>query len=87
MGDVIAFHPPKLAEGMTYLYEVTDVKGEAIWAGNSAMEAVSWLRNATGSSRMLVSVWDTTIDDAWMIGQPIDITPVLKALLNEYWGE
>jgi len=81
VGGVVSFHPlkPKLIN----FYEVIDAQGIAIWGGASPSEAVTWLRNSPVNSRLLVSGWDSDLEDAHIVGQPLDITKIVYSTLAE----
>ena len=65
-------------------YEVLNRKGEALWGGASAKEAVEWFRIGLDNS-IYVSVWDEeNEDDFRLITDKIDVTNlVLATLLND----
>ena len=77
MGEVINFHPPKSA--LILLYEVVDEGGNAEWGGNSEREALAWIATSPTAKRILVSGWESDDDDAHLVGQPLDITEIVKA--------
>ena len=76
MGDLIAFHPPK--SDLVLLYEVVDDWGNAEWGGNSEREALAWIANSPTAKRILVSGWTADDDDAYLVGQPLDITTMIR---------
>jgi len=76
MSNVIAFHPPKSA--LILLYEVVDAGGNAEWGGNSEREALAWIANSPTATRILVSGWESDEEDAHLVGQPIDITTIVR---------
>lgn len=76
---VIAFHPR--VSPLVNLYEVVDEKGQAIWGGNSANEAIEYLRRSPINCRVLVSGWESDEEDAHLVGQSLDITKVIYAAL------
>ncbi len=76
MSEIIAFHPR--VSTLINLYEVVDEKGEAIWGGNSANEAIEYLRRSPINCRLLVSGWDSDEEDAHLVGQTIDITEIIQ---------
>jgi hypothetical protein len=76
MSNVIAFHPPK--SDLVLLYEVVDASGNAEWGGNSEREALAWIANSPTAKRILVSGWTTDDDDAYLVGQPLDITTMVR---------
>ena len=76
MGDLISFHPPK--SDLVLLYEVVDDWGNAEWGGNSERDALAWIANSPTAKRILVSGWTTDDDDAYLVGQPLDITTMVR---------
>jgi hypothetical protein len=76
LSNVIAFHPPK--SELILLYEVVDASGNAEWGGNSEREALSWIAISPTATRILVSGWESDEEDAQLIGQPLDITTIVR---------
>jgi hypothetical protein len=76
MSNVIAFHPRR--SSLTLLYEVVGEDGNAEWGGNSEREALAWIANSRTASRILVSGWTTDEDEAYLVGEPIDITTIVR---------
>ena len=76
MGDLIAFHPPK--SSLILLYEVVDEGGNAEWGGNSERDALAWIAKSRTATRILVSGWESEEEDAQLIGQPLDITTIVR---------
>ena len=76
MGEVISFHPPK--SDLFLLYEVVGEDGHAEWGGEKAGEALQWIAHSPTATRILVSAWDSDEEDAHLVGQPIDITEIVK---------
>ena len=76
MGDLISFHPPK--SELILLYEVVDDWGNAEWGGERPEEALKWIARSRTASRILVSGWESDEEDAQMVGQPLDITAIVK---------
>jgi hypothetical protein len=76
VGDLIAFHPPK--SSLILLYEVVDEGGNAEWGGNSEREALAWIAKSRTATRILVSGWESDEEDAQLIGQPLDITTIVR---------
>jgi len=76
MSNVIAFHPPK--SELILLYEVVDATGNAEWGGNSEREALAWIANSPTATRILVSGWESDEEDAHLVGQPLDITMIVR---------
>jgi hypothetical protein len=76
MSNVIAFHPRK--SELILLYEVVDATGNAEWGGNSEREALAWIASSPTATRILVSGWESDEEDAQLIGQPLDITTIVR---------
>lgn len=76
MGEVISFHPPK--SDLILLYEVVGEDGHAEWGGNSEREALAWIASSPTAVRILVSGWESDDDDAYLVGQPLDITAMVR---------
>jgi hypothetical protein len=76
MSNVIPFHPPK--SELILLYEVVDESGNAEWGGNSEREALAWVAKSPTAVRILVSGWESDADDAHLVGQPLDITAMVR---------
>jgi hypothetical protein len=76
MGEVISFHPPK--SELILLYEVVDENGNAEWGGNDEREALAWIASSPTAKRILVSGWDSDDEDAHLVGQPLDITEIVR---------
>ena len=79
MSEVIAFHPKK--SKLDLLYEVVEGEGESRWGGANPYEAIRWLRLAPVGSRLLVSGWEGDDVDAQPVGQPLDITNLVTAII------
>lgn len=77
MSNVISFHPKK--SPLILLYEVVDAEGVAEWGGENPEQCLQWLYLAPTGSRVLVSGWDSDEEDAHLVGQPLDITDIIKA--------
>ena len=77
MSNVISFHPKK--SELILLYEVVDAEGVAEWGGENPEHCMQWLSLAPTNSRVLVSGWDSDEEDAHLVGQPLDITDIIKA--------
>ena len=77
MSNVISFHPKK--SPLILLYEVVDAEGVAEWGGENPEHCMQWLSLAPTDSRVLVSGWNSDEEDAHLVGQPLDITDIIKA--------
>lgn len=82
MSNVVSLHPHN--EHIN-LYEVVDGKNETLWGGNNPDEAMRWF-GMRQAKRMVVSVWSTTFDDAQMLGEPIDVTDLIRSTILKYVG-
>jgi hypothetical protein len=76
MSNVIPFHPRK--SDLVLLYEVVDASGNAEWGGNSEREAIAWIAKSETATRILVSGWESEDENAHLVGQPLDITAIVK---------
>ena len=76
MSNVIAFHPRK--SNLVLFYEVVDERGNAEWGGNSEADALAWIAKSPTATRILVSGWEGEDEDAHLVGQPLDITAIVK---------
>jgi hypothetical protein len=76
MSNVIAFHPRK--SDLILLYEVVGEDGKAEWGGNSEAEALAWIASSPTATRILVSGWESDEEDAHLVGQPLDITTIVR---------
>ena len=77
MGDVIAFHPPK--SDLILFYEVVGEDGIALWGGTEPSEAMIWFGSLwLETRRLLISAWESDEEDAQLIGQPLDVTELVK---------
>ena len=76
MSNIIPFHPRR--SPLILLYEVVDEWGNAEWGGNSEKEALAWIANSPTATRILVSGWTTDDDDAYLVGEPLDITTIVR---------
>ena len=77
MSNVIPFHPRK--SDLILLYEVVDASGVAEWGGERPEEALKWVANSPTATRILVSGWESDEEDAQLVGQPLDVTELVKA--------
>lgn len=76
MSNVIAFHPKK--SDLFLLYEVVGEDGVPEWGGESASAALQWIAHSPTATRILVSGWDGDEEDAHIVGQPLDITTIVR---------
>lgn len=80
MGQIVSFHPK--TDGLNHFWEVVGEDGRAVWGGESPVDAVDFYRRYNGA-RVILSTWQADIEgeDLHPIGVPVDITPILRALL------
>jgi hypothetical protein len=64
-------------------YEVADSQDIAIWGGESPIEALKWYRNSPKDSKIMVSEWLTTEEDAAPIIDGVEITPIVLATIAD----
>lgn len=76
MSNIIAFHPRR--SSLILLYEVVDEAGNAEWGGERPEEALKWIATSPTAVRILVSGWDSDEEDAQLVGQPLDVTELVK---------
>jgi hypothetical protein len=77
MSNVVAFHPRR--SSLILLYEVVGEDGVPEWGGERPEEALAWIAKSPTATRILVSGWDSDEEDAHLVGQPLDITDIVKA--------
>jgi hypothetical protein len=76
MSNVISFHPKQ--SDLISFYEVVDGDGNASYGSANPYEAMHWYKTAPAGSRILVSAWESDEEDAQLIGQPLDITTIVR---------
>lgn len=65
----------------TRFFEVMDSKGDLVWGGASASEAVRWFRRSLDNT-LFVSVWDEqSEEDFRLLNDRIDVTNLVLATL------
>jgi hypothetical protein len=79
MNNVISF---KQRTNNVTFYEVVDPQGIAIWGGGDVTECVKYWRNSPLNSRIFVTDWAEDGEDATLVGQPIDVTYLILATIN-----
>jgi hypothetical protein len=77
VNNVISFKQRK-TNNVTF-YEVVDEQGIAIWGGGDVTECVRYWRNGPINSRIFVTSWSEDGEDAALVGEAIDITPLVLA--------
>jgi len=83
MTNIYTIHP--LKSELILLYEVVDKQGRGLWGGENAEQAITWFKRSSleQSVRIMVSAWDSDEEDAHLVGQTIDITPIIVQTLNK----
>lgn len=76
MSNVISFHPRN--SPLILLYEVVDDAGNAEWGGERPEEALKWIAHSPTAKRILVSGWDSDEENAHLVGQPLDVTDLVR---------
>ena len=81
--NIYTIHPPK--SDLILLYEVVDKQGRGIWGGEDPEQAFTWFKKSglEQSVRIMVSAWDSNEEDAHLVGQTIDITPIVVKAWNK----
>jgi hypothetical protein len=81
MGNIVELFNSQ--ERRITFYEVSDSQDIAIWGGESASEALKWYRNSPPESKIRVSEWLTTEEDATPIIDGVEITPIVLATIAD----
>ena len=76
MSNVISF---KSKTTNVTFYEVVDEQGIAIWGGGDVTDCIRYWRNSPVNSRIFVTSWSEDGEDAALVGEAIDITPLVLA--------
>ena len=81
--NIYTIHPPK--SELILLYEVVDKQGRGLWGGEDTEQAITWFMKSAleQSVRIMVSAWDSDEEDAHLVGQTIDITPIVVQAWNK----
>ena len=67
---------------LTNFYEVMDSKGDVVWGGASASEAVEWFRRGLDNS-IFVSVWnEDDPEEPRLVTDKIDVTALVLATIT-----
>ena len=72
------------------LYEISDSQDIAIWGGEDPTSALAWYRSAPNGSKIWVSGWLADEEDAKLISEPVEITPIVLATIAncmERWSK
>ena len=65
------------------LYEISDSQDIAIWGGEDPTSALTWYRSAPTGSKIWVSGWLADEEDAKLISEPVEITPIVLATIAD----
>ena len=76
MSNVISFRGK--SSNVTF-YDVVDEQGIAIWGGGDTTDCIRYWRNSPVNSRIFITSWSEDGEDAHLVGEPIDITPLVLA--------
>lgn len=81
--NIYTIHPKK--SNLILLYEVVDKEGRGLWGGEDTEQAITWFKKSAleQSVRIMVSAWDSDDEDAHLVGQTIDITPIVLKAWNK----
>jgi inorganic pyrophosphatase len=81
MGNIVELFNDR--ERRITFYEVSDSQDIAIWGGEDPIEALKWYRNSPKGSKVKVSEWLTTEEDAKPILEGVEITPLVLATIAD----
>jgi hypothetical protein len=81
MGNIVELFTDR--ERRIIFYEVSDSQDIAVWGGESPSEALKWYRNSPNGSKIRVSEWLTTEDDARLIVEGVEITQLVLATIAD----
>ena len=79
MSNVVSFRGK--SSNVTF-YDVVDPQGIAIWGGGDTTDCIRYWRNSPIDSRIFVTSWSEDGEDSALVGEPIDITPLVLAVLT-----
>ena len=81
--NIYTIHPKK--SDLILLYEVVDKEGRGLWGGEDTEQAITWWKKSAleHTVRIMVSAWDSDEEDAHLVGQTIDITPIVVQAWNK----
>jgi uncharacterized LabA/DUF88 family protein len=81
--NIYTIHPKK--SDLILLYEVVDKEGRGLWGGEDTEQAITWFKKSALEQRVriMVSAWDSDDEDAHLVGQTIDITPIVIQAWNK----
>ena len=81
MGNIVELFNDQ--ERRITFYEISDSQDIAIWGGENPIEALKWYRNSPKGSKVRVSEWLTTEEDAKPIVDGVEITPIVLATIAD----
>jgi len=64
-------------------YEVSDAQDIAVWGGESPREALDWYRRSPAGSKIWVSQYETDEEEAKLVLDLIEITPIVLATITD----
>jgi len=64
-------------------YEVSDPQNIAVWGGESPREALDWYRRSPAGSKIWVSQYEADEEDARLVLDLIEITPIVLATIAD----
>ena len=81
--NIYTIHPQK--SDLILLYEIVDEQGRGLWGGEDTEQAFNWFKKSALEQRVriMVSAWDSDEEDAHLVGQTIDITPIVVKAWNK----
>ncbi len=74
---------PKRGKIKVVLYEVSDEQNIAIWGGENPVQAYKWYKNSPPNSKIWVSQYEADEEDAKLISDMIEITPIVLATIAD----
>jgi hypothetical protein len=81
---------PNRGKIIVVFYEVSDPQNIAVWGGESPSEALKWYRNSPAGSKIWVSQYETDEEDAELMLDSVEITPIVLATITdcmERWSD
>lgn len=81
MSEVIQL--PRRGKITVVFYEVSDPQGIAIWGGENPIQAYKWYKNSPPGSKIWVSQYEADEEDAKLISDMIEITPIVLATIAD----
>ena len=64
-------------------WEVVDYRGDSVWGGESALQAIEWFRRGL-DNRLFVSVWDEQDpEEPRLVTDKIEVTKLVLATIMD----